>query len=279
MLEFISFEVLKIRLRVSDLINSNLRLKHLLWIPFVGLLIAINMNGRKRQRTLRDTLFRAGQAPLELEVAHIVVASSATNSDEASSSVNAIQAANMLWKDKWIHDFNWLEFNSELGRTFCTVCRAGGGRGVFATDGSINIKYSAFHDHSQSVEHRKLAWAAQSGSKRMEKHIAEQSKTADNALLTLFKTTYYIGMGTIPFSKFTPLCDLLVDLKTEITPTLYHDDKACADMLICISSVIQRKMLDRVRNSQYYGIMIDESTDISVTCHLVVYATFLEDGC
>jgi len=52
----------------------------------------------------------------------------------------------------------------------------------------------------------------------------------------------------------------------------------CADMLICISSVIQRKMLDRVQNSQYYGIMIDESTDISVTGLLVVFATFLKDG-
>ena len=191
--------------------------------------------------------------------------------------VDVIQAVRLLWKDKWIQDFYWLEFNSEVSRAFCTICKGAGGRGVFATNGSINIKYLAFHDHSQSVEHRKLAWVAQSGSKRMEKHIAQQLKRADEALLTLFKAAYYIGMGTIPFSKFPPLCDLLVDLKTNITP-LYHDDKACADMLIYISSVIHRKMRDRIRNSKFYGIMIDESTDISVTGHLFVFATFVEDG-
>ena len=37
-------------------------------------------------------------------------------------------------------------------------------------------------------------------------------------------------------------------------------------------------MLDRVRDSRFFGIMIDKSTDISVTCHLVVFATFVEDG-
>ena len=237
------------------------------------------MASRKKQRTIRDTLFRIGQAPQEVEVAHVVAASTFwPNADAGGNKVDAIQAARLLWKDKWIQDFYWLEFNSEVGRAFCTICKGVGGRGVFAINGSINIKYSAFHDHFQNVEHRKLAWAAQSRSKRMEKHIAQQSKTADEALLTLFKAAYYIGMGTIPFSKFPPLYDLLVDLKTDITPSLYHNDKACADMLICISSVIHRKMLDRIRNSNFYGIMIDESTDISVTGHLVVFATFLEDG-
>ena len=54
--------------------------------------------------------------------------------------------------------------------------------------------------------------------------------------------------------------------------------KACADMLVCICSVIQRKVFDRVRDSQFFGIMVDESTDIYIFGHLVVFATFLEDG-
>lgn len=48
---------------------------------------------------------------------------------------------------------------------------------------------------------------------RMEKHIAQKSKTVDDALLIVFKEKYYIGMKTITFSKFTPVWDLLVDLK------------------------------------------------------------------
>jgi hypothetical protein len=79
------------------------------------------------------------------------------------------------------------------------------------------------------MEHQKLAWAAQCGSKRMEKHVAQATRTCDEALMTLFKTTYYVGKETIPFNKFPSLCGF-------------------------------------------------ESTDISITGHLVVFATFLEDG-
>jgi len=42
--------------------------------------------------------------------------------------------------------------------------------------------------------------------------------------------------------------------------------------------VLQKKILDRVRNLKFYGIMIDESTDVSVTKHIVVFACFVEDG-
>jgi hypothetical protein len=35
---------------------------------------------------------------------------------------------------------------------------------------------------------------------------------------------------------------------------------------------------DRIRDSKFFGLMIDESTDISIKGHLVVFATFLEGG-
>ena len=41
---------------------------------------------------------------------------------------------------------------------------------------------------------------------------------------------------------------------------------------------MQKKILDRVRNSKFYGIMIDESTNVSVTSHIVVFACFVEEG-
>jgi hypothetical protein len=204
-----------------------------------------------------------------------MAASNSTNSDKK---LGHVEAARLLWKDKWISDFNWLEFNSELGKVFCKVCKEAGGKGAYATSGSVNSKVSTFQDHSNTVEHRKLAWVAQCGSKRMEKHVAQATRTCDEALMTLFKTTYYVGKETIPFSKFPSLCGLLLSVNSTITDKLYHDEKSCAEMLVCISSVIHRKVLDRVRNSQYFGIMVDESADISITGHLVVFATFLEDG-
>ena len=42
--------------------------------------------------------------------------------------------------------------------------------------------------------------------------------------------------------------------------------------------MVQKKILDRVQDSRFFGIIIDESTEISVTCHLVVFASFIEEG-
>jgi len=87
-----------------------------------------------------------------------------------------------------------------------------------------------------------------------------------------------MGKETVPFHKFPSLCDLLVSCNAPMTEKLYHDEKACADMVFAISNVVQRQILDRVRDSKFFGLMIDESTNISIKGPLVVFATFLEGG-
>jgi len=47
-----------------------------------------------------------------------------------------------------------------------------------------------------------LEWAAQSGSRRMEKYIAQVSKTCDEALKTLLKAAYYVGRKLSPLISF-----------------------------------------------------------------------------
>lgn len=64
--------------------------------------------------------------------------------------------------------------------------------------------------------------------------------------------------------------------KTPITEKLYHNEKICIDIMFAISTILQRQILDKIRDSRFFGIMIDESTDISVLDHLVIFAIFLK---
>ena len=233
------------------------------------------MAANKRQKTLAGFYQKTLEPTIEL--VHVVNGSSTSNSNSSNAN-NKLATAKLLWKDKWLLDYDWLQFNNELGVMYCKICKEFGGKGVFAISGSTNFKVSALQDHANTGEHKRLSWATLSGSRRMEKVVVQATKTCDEALMKLFKTSYYVGKELLPFSKFPTLCDLLLSGNATITIKMYHDDKACADMLVCISSVIQRKVLDRVRDSQFFGIMVDESTDISVLGHLVVFATFLEDG-
>ena len=42
---------------------------------------------------------------------------------------------------------------------FCKTCREGGGKFVYASEGSTNIKVSALQYHSKCNEHKKLLYA------------------------------------------------------------------------------------------------------------------------
>ena len=71
--------------------------------------------------------------------------------------------------------------------------------------------------------------------------------------------------------------DLLLSYKSPITNGLYHDEKFYAEMIYYISIVIHKKNLDRIRKSKFFGLMIDESTNISSISHVVVFGTFVEE--
>ena len=111
----------------------------------------------------------------------------------------------------------------------------------------------------------------------MEKMMHQVTKSCDEALLTLFRAAYNLDRETIPFYKYSALCDLLLTCKSPITNDLYHDEKSYAEMIYCISIVIHKKKLDRIRDSKFFGLMIDESTNICSTGHVVVFGTFVEE--
>ena len=112
----------------------------------------------------------------------------------------------------------------------------------------------------------------------MKKEILQGQKTCDETVASLFRSSYFLGKQSLPYSKFSALCKLLVTVKSPMTLSMYQDEKYCADLMMCISVVIQKRVFAHVKKSAFYGVMIDESTDISVTRHLVVFATIIEEN-
>ena len=226
----------------------------------------------KRQRSLKEHFL---STPRNIDVDDLT---STTCTLEDLPLPSPTQNAQDIWKDQWYSQFDWLHFSPDSGRVCCKICKEKGGRSVYAKEGSKNLKVSAFHDHACSSEHKKLCWALQSGGKVLEKAIKQGQRACDESLSSLFRAAYFIGKQSLPYAKFPSLCSLLASVKAPITASLYHDEKSCADLIACMSNVIKKKIICRVRNSPFYGIMIDESTDISVTGHLVVFATIIEEG-
>jgi len=56
------------------------------------------------------------------------------------------------------------------------------------------------------------------------------------------------------------------------------NEKSCVNFLFYISSVVWKKVLDRVIDYKFFSIMIDQSTIISMIKHQVIFVTFVEEG-
>ena len=109
---------------------------------------------------------------------------------------------------------------------------------MFARAGSINIKVSAFQDHNMSIEHKKLEWAANQGEKVMKKMVEKIITACDDVLITMFRSVFFLAKETNSLTKYPSLCKLLLKSKSNITESLYYDEKSCAEMVFCISNVI-----------------------------------------
>jgi len=59
-----------------------------------------------------------------------------------------------------------------------------------------------------------------------------------------------MGNEYVPFYKFPSLCNILLSCSALMASTLYHNEKAYAEMVLSIFSVIQTQVLDRVRDSK-----------------------------
>lgn len=159
-------------------------------------------------------------------------------SSPASLSTAAPPNKKLKADEEWNELFDCVEFNSELGRVFCKICKEGGGKYAYANEGSSNIKISALQDHARTNEHKNLAWAKHQGKKSLQKVVAAANHSCDEALLSFFKATYFMGKETIPFHKFPTLCNLLISCKAPMIKKLYHDKKTCNEMVFGISSII-----------------------------------------
>ena len=100
-----------------------------------------------------------------------------TFNSNSSNANNKVAAARLLWKDKWLLDYDWFQFNNKFGVMYYKICKESGEKGVFATLGSINFKVSILQHHANMGEHKRLSWATLSGSRSMEKIVVQATKS------------------------------------------------------------------------------------------------------
>ena len=165
----------------------------------------------------------------------------------------------------------------ETGLLWLNVCRKDPHcKSPFGTTGSKNFKTSALEEHAKCVAHRDVVLLQERDKNSLETYALKKQASVDLAIEKLFKCAYYIAKQDLAFRKLESLVKLLRECGVEGLPHMYNDNKACASFVINISKALEVEIYNSVRKNPWFGLMVDESTNVSVTKNLILYATFVE---
>jgi len=98
----------------------------------------------------------------------------------------------------------------------------------------------------------------------------------DPAIWTRIQAAWWLGKEGIALHKFNSLVETHLYNRGLAAPTAYRDDKSAWDMLDLIARYFRRLLKDRITASPFYGIMVDETTDVTASQQLIIYIKFLD---
>ena len=110
---------------------------------------------------------------------------------------------------------------------------------------------------------------------------ANRAAEGDVTLEAQMRTMYSIVKSGQPLSQFNTLCELQTLNNTpgfQDQRRLYTSYCSHLDLLTAINATVEEKIDENLRESPFIGLVIDESTDVSVYKKLVMYARVVIKG-
>ncbi|MCO5576924.1 hypothetical protein L7F22_030745 [Adiantum nelumboides] len=189
--------------------------------------------------------------------------------------------AHAAFQDDWLQKFDWLVYKEEEAKLYCKFCsKYPHHHSAYSKEGSVNFKLSNLKAHCRTNCHVNAMEAfLLEGKESIQNSMKRAENFKDEALFTLFRVAYHMARKNYAFSGFTDMISLLQDCRVPYSTSLYNDDKACVEMVYCIGKCLMNSTLKRVFRSPFFGVLIDESNDISKHGHLIIYLSYLINDC
>jgi len=98
----------------------------------------------------------------------------------------------------------------------------------------------------------------------------------DTQIWTRISVAHYLASQDIAITKFGSLLDNKLVDQGFLPAEHYRDDKAAWEMAVMTSQYLRKLLKERLIETPFFGIMIDETTDISTTQQLILYIKYLK---
>ncbi len=187
---------------------------------------------------------------------------------------------NKTFKIKWLSEFPWLRYDSDNKKMFCTLCIKHKMKNKFATEGAANIsKKSAVKEHAKCKDHteaEKLE-TARIQMESLQKQIFLSDANVRH-IIVIMRVVYFLSKNNLPLRLLPSTIEMMKESETpNISDGLitYTNEISGHEFLIAIAKTIEDEIWKELSDVVAFGIMIDESTDITTTKHLDIYVSYV----
>ena len=218
--------------------------------------------------------------------------SGSANAPEISKSASTssdIKPLNPTQTKAWLEKHSWLNIKTENGekRLFCSVCIDGSNimpsiksRNSFIT-GNISAKHDTLAKHEDSVNHvqaiQVLKARDQPEAAPAAKLVKSLNENAIAKLRILFRNAQAVASRGRPLVDYVWMSELDAKKGLPVGET-YVNRKYGAIFQGAIAEVERMKLTDMLREAKFVSILVDGSTDSSVTEQELFYVRFAMEG-
>ncbi len=183
----------------------------------------------------------------------------------------------------WLDKFKWLRWDEKKNHMFCEICRKQNKNNAVA-DGTDNFRTSTLSRHITSLDHQSaVREAALSLDFAKAAKSAVKQSTSNPSVIAAMRTALYMAKEDIPIKKYPSMvsflklqdCPQIKNLEVGKNAT-YASRATGEEFQSCMAEAINSRIAEQVRNAPMFSVLIDETTDISITKQMVVYARVVD---
>uniref|UniRef100_A0A8C5N1A5 C17orf113 probable zinc finger domain-containing protein n=1 Tax=Leptobrachium leishanense TaxID=445787 RepID=A0A8C5N1A5_9ANUR len=210
----------------------------------------------------------------------------------AGETSNSNKKCKRYFNEHWKEEFTWLEFDYERKLMFCIECRQalvknkhGKAENAF-TVGTDNFQRHALLRHVTSGAHRQ-ALTLNSEQMATELQFHQEIKSVIKAemnpsKIAILTTVYSMAKDGISNTKLSSLLELqkfnLCEALLSSEQNEYYHPCNVREMQAAIVKVLHNEDCQRLKESPFIGLVVDETVDINEHRNLVVFTTSISPG-
>lgn len=206
--------------------------------------------------------------------------------------INSTQKKHIRVSDKtlssWKKSYPWLVIEPETDNSplkmKCSLCTEFNVKTIWNEEGSVNVQKSTIERHIESAPHIEASKLS------VQRKICEESTSlallpddeVNNTSFSdcdvfLMRTVYVVMKEELPLDKVNALLDLQRINKVEM-PYQNLSWSTVTEIQNIIAESLKKEIIDKINASKFFAVLIDESTDITVSKRLSVCVRYCYAG-